>query len=161
MAWTSPRTWVSGEVPTATVFNTHVRDNLKAIGDPWTAYTPSLTGSGTTQGNASLTGAYVARGKTIDFWAMATLGSTSVIGSQVRLLLPFTAKATNQIGGLYGMFTNSGANFYLALPFLASTSTFGLAVIGTNGAAAATSATVPFTWSTNDIILASGTYEAA
>lgn len=29
MAWTSPRTWVALEVPTAATFNTHVRDNLR------------------------------------------------------------------------------------------------------------------------------------
>lgn len=28
MAWTAPRTWVTGEIPTAAIFNTHVRDNL-------------------------------------------------------------------------------------------------------------------------------------
>lgn len=28
MAWTTPRTWVAGEVPAAATFNTHVRDNL-------------------------------------------------------------------------------------------------------------------------------------
>lgn len=28
MAWSSPRTWVAAEVPTAAIFNTHVRDNL-------------------------------------------------------------------------------------------------------------------------------------
>lgn len=31
MPWTEPRTWVPGEVPGATEFNTHVRDNLRAI----------------------------------------------------------------------------------------------------------------------------------
>lgn len=31
MAWTTPRTWVSGEVPTASVMNTHIRDNLLHI----------------------------------------------------------------------------------------------------------------------------------
>lgn len=30
MAWTAPRTWVTGEVVTATMMNTHVRDNLLA-----------------------------------------------------------------------------------------------------------------------------------
>jgi hypothetical protein len=29
--WTPPRTWVTGEVPTAATFNTHVRDNLNSI----------------------------------------------------------------------------------------------------------------------------------
>jgi len=28
MAWTTPRTWVTGEVPTAVLMNAHVRDNL-------------------------------------------------------------------------------------------------------------------------------------
>lgn len=31
MAWTDPRTWSAGEIPTATIFNTHVRDNLNAL----------------------------------------------------------------------------------------------------------------------------------
>ena len=31
MAWTSPRTWVTNEIPTASIFNTHVRDNLFAL----------------------------------------------------------------------------------------------------------------------------------
>jgi len=31
MAWTAPRTWVSGEVPTAALFNTYLRDNQTAL----------------------------------------------------------------------------------------------------------------------------------
>lgn len=31
MAWTAPRTWVTGEVVTASQMNTHIRDNLLAI----------------------------------------------------------------------------------------------------------------------------------
>ena len=31
MAWTAPRTWVTGEVVTASVMNVHVRDNLLAL----------------------------------------------------------------------------------------------------------------------------------
>lgn len=31
MAWTAPRTWTDGEIPTAAVFNTHVRDNLAEL----------------------------------------------------------------------------------------------------------------------------------
>lgn len=33
MAWTAPRTWVVGEVVTASIMNTHVRDNLTALRD--------------------------------------------------------------------------------------------------------------------------------
>lgn len=31
MAWTTPRTWVASEVPTAANFNAHVRDNLNYL----------------------------------------------------------------------------------------------------------------------------------
>jgi len=35
MAWTEPRTWVSGEQTTAALLNTHLRDNLDSLGrDP-------------------------------------------------------------------------------------------------------------------------------
>lgn len=33
MAWTTPRTWTDGELVTAAIMNTHVRDNLNAIGN--------------------------------------------------------------------------------------------------------------------------------
>ena len=33
MAWTAPRTWVTGELVTASIMNTHVRDNLIAAGE--------------------------------------------------------------------------------------------------------------------------------
>jgi len=41
MAWTTPRTWVAGETPSASTFNTHVRDNLSWLysGDAWTNVT--------------------------------------------------------------------------------------------------------------------------
>lgn len=31
MAWTAPRTWVAGELVTASIMNTHVRDNFEAL----------------------------------------------------------------------------------------------------------------------------------
>lgn len=31
MAWTTPRTWVTGETPTAAQFNAHIRDNLNFL----------------------------------------------------------------------------------------------------------------------------------
>lgn len=43
MAWTTPRTWVTGELVTASLLNTHVRDNLnytKEIG-----YAKEVTGT--------------------------------------------------------------------------------------------------------------------
>ena len=31
MAWTTPRTWTDGEIPTAAILNTHITDNLNAL----------------------------------------------------------------------------------------------------------------------------------
>ena len=36
MAWTTPRTWVDGEVVTASIMNTHIRDNLNELRAPRT-----------------------------------------------------------------------------------------------------------------------------
>lgn len=44
MAWTSPATWSTGEIPTATKMNTHIRDNLDDLGYPGVGF---LTFSGT------------------------------------------------------------------------------------------------------------------
>ena len=42
MAWTAPRTWVAGEVLTAALLNTHLRDNLLALR---CSYATTLPGS--------------------------------------------------------------------------------------------------------------------
>lgn len=39
MAYTTPRTWTTGETPTATIMNTHVRDNLSYLYAPDDAWT--------------------------------------------------------------------------------------------------------------------------
>jgi hypothetical protein len=59
MAWTTPRTWTAGEVVTAAMMNTHIRDNLNVlktnIGDDGSiAMSPArarFAGSGTVAGN--------------------------------------------------------------------------------------------------------------
>jgi len=34
MGWTSPRTWVTGEIVTAAMLNEQLRDNFLYLGDP-------------------------------------------------------------------------------------------------------------------------------
>jgi hypothetical protein len=45
--WTTPRTWTAGEVVTAALLNTHLRDNLDAIDGPNGTFTPQFSTSGT------------------------------------------------------------------------------------------------------------------
>ena len=48
MAWTTPRTWTTGEVVTAAHLNTHVRDNLLALFTRRFPHTYSVMGTLTT-----------------------------------------------------------------------------------------------------------------
>lgn len=51
MPYSTPRTWITGEVVTAAEFNQEIRDNLGAIAPlgaaGWTSYVPTLTQSAT------------------------------------------------------------------------------------------------------------------
>jgi hypothetical protein len=66
MAWTAPRTWVTGEVVTAPIMNTHVRDNFNALsghahtgaaGDGSATAVMRLAGSNNTEGTTTSTSA--------------------------------------------------------------------------------------------------------
>jgi hypothetical protein len=52
--------------------NTHVRDNLKAIGDPWQAYTPSMTAT-TTNPTYTSSGGYMQAGGLVIGWFEVTI----------------------------------------------------------------------------------------
>lgn len=169
MAWTSPRTWVASEVVTAALLNTHVRDNLKALGDPWTAYTPAWTSSGTAPalGNGTITGAYIQTGKRIEFRIVLTMGSTTTFGTGTYdLSLPaFTASAgmgRASVGGT--AFDSSATSTYPIVGLIlasATTATLRAWPTTAGNALAAITPTVPFTFATSDVITISGTYEAA
>jgi hypothetical protein len=128
VSWTTPRTWVAGEIVTAAVMNTHLRDNFNALGD-WTAV--SFT-AGDYTGNGAMTWtveagdvqnlSYSKNGKriTVAFFVQnTTVGGTP--NSELRIAIPagFTAaKATitpivvNDNGSLvtgYAQVDSSGA----------------------------------------------------
>jgi hypothetical protein len=154
MAWTSPRTWVAGEKPTAATLNTHIRDNFKAIGDAWASYTP--TTSAITLGNGTLSGAYMEAGKFVTFRARFILGGTSAITGSPTFTLPVTGTARTFTGdALY--YDTSASAFFGGFAFNSGASS----VVLRSDASASLSSTVPFTWTTGDEILINGTYEAA
>lgn len=97
MAWTSPRTWLAGEVPPAATFNTHIRDNFKAIGDPWTAWAPTITAETGTFTTVSGAGRYLSAGKLTIFSLTITITNAGTASGGVRFPLPVTAQAA----GLY------------------------------------------------------------
>lgn len=169
MTWTSPRTWVSGEIVTAAIMNAHVRDQFAAIGDPWTAYTPSWTASTTnpTLGNGTLVGRYMQAGKYVTFSIVLTMGSTTTFGTGTYALsLPFTAGGAT--GGRFlmtgtGRDDSASSDFALTGIIAATTSSVSLRSMPTTAgnALAIVTQAVPTTWASGDIITISGTYEAA
>jgi len=71
MGWTSPRTFVTGEIETATIFNTHLRDNL--------IYLKGGAGTIAFDAGATFNGALVAAGLTSTLGLAASKAGASVI----------------------------------------------------------------------------------
>ena len=164
MAWSTPRTWSTGELVTAAIMNAHVRDNLNAafpLGvDAWTVYTPTLTNI--TLGNGILIGKYHRVGRTIHFRIKLTWGTTTSSSGNHIFRLPVAPHADYTINAHVANLTlhDSGTAVWNGTGFITSGSDF-LASYKSDTAATGVTATLPFTWTVNDQIFISGTYEAA
>jgi hypothetical protein len=161
MAWTSPSTWTTAAVVTAAQLNTQLRDNLKAIGDPWTSFTPVWTASTTnpTLGNGSKSGFYLQAGKLVVFKLRITFGGTTTSGAGgYSFTLPVAAVNTDQIptGGAI-VFDTSANDRRTRSCFINSPTTCG----AMDEAGVRVGGANPFTWANGDTIDCAGTYEAA
>ncbi len=160
MTWTTPGTAVAGQVLSAAFWNSNVRDNLKAVGDAWTSYSP--TWGGITVGNGTNSSAYIAAGKLIIFRAALTLGTTSSVTGQISVTLPVTA-FTAFPGSFFGTFQDSGTGWS---PCVIQPSATAITLYAYNSAstylqANITSSIVPHTWASTDVIYSAGIYQAA
>lgn len=159
MAWTSPKTWAADDVLTASDFNTHIRDNLKAATE-WTAYTPTwaATGGTPTIGNGTLTGRYLAAGDLCHFNLALTMGSTTSLSTHTAwtFSLPVTGAAT-AVAQVWAL--DAGTAYYGGAALIESGSTtISLLAIGTGSPYGYNQ---PFTWTpaNADRLVVSGTYE--
>lgn len=155
MAWTTPRTWVAGEKPAASTYNTHIRDNFDAIGDPWTSFTTTL--GAWTQGNGTLASAYMQAGQLVHFRIKLTVGSTTVAAGSANFTLPVNAVGTRVVAATTLFFDTSAGSYFGGWGFNTTASSLSVRT----DASAGLSSTVPFTWATGDELLVTGTYEAA
>lgn len=167
MVYTEPPLFAAGAALTAAQMNAYVRDNFKALGDAWTAYTPTWASSATQPvlGNGTLTGAYMRVGKLLAFRIALTMGSTTTYGTGTyQFTLPATprdhlwpvdgfatdASASNAMYPLRGFWSNSnGIVIMRTWPTTAG-----------NPLVAVTPAT-PFTFTTSDSIHLTGLVELA
>ena len=126
----------------------------------WQAYTPTLTN--VTIGNGTRIGRYARIGKTVCGYVKFTLGSTSSVTGRILISLPSTPN-TNDAVTFYGTFLDAGVANYLGMFEAIGTEiyTSGIFTNGTYANGAATSATVPFTWTNTDNFLVTFVYEEA
>jgi hypothetical protein len=164
--WTAtPRTWVAGEVPTATHFNENVRDFGRAFSDAWTLYTPTLTASTTSPTNWTQTGYYMQAGKLVHVKGTLTAGASMTAGSGTyRIALPVNASATlaNAVCNSTVNIYDSSANIAWSTPFAWIAAATYVQLQYANGAASVNiTNAAPWIWAANDIIQFAFTYEAA
>ena len=159
MAWNVPSIFTAVSVLTAAQLN-QIRDSLKAIGDPWTAFTPTMTN--VTLGNGTLAATYMQAGKFVQFRIKVTFGSTTAITGSPTFTLPVTAVGTRVVGGLVLMYNSSAASgnqYKVGGAFNSNTTT----LLIRDDASAVIGATAPFgeAWATGDELIITGDYEAA
>jgi hypothetical protein len=130
----------------------------------WEVFTPTYTAI--TVGNGTVTAKYAQHGKTIVGYWKFVLGSTSAIGTAPTITLPVTASSTALADTVIGTgsLADTGTVTYLGLAAFASTTTFSPKRVNTGTGFVTVSqitATVPFTWTTTDVIYLNFQYEAA
>lgn len=159
MAWNTPLTFMAGAKHTAAVLNAGIRDCLRALGDPWTAYDPAWSG---TIGNGTIAGRYRQVGKTIDFSIEIVGGSATVWPTGPTLTLPFT-RLSNVREAFLGTARIGTSSYPLYFEAATATTTLGIRADPTTAGAAlrTLSATVPAAWGAGDTLTVRGTYEAA
>ena len=157
MTWTAPRTWTDGETVTAVEMNAHVRDNLKAIGDAWAAYTPTFTNL--TLGASTVAANYSAAGKAIRYRGKLTLGAGFAITGQLRISLPAAHAAGEGAWpiGQVALYDTSAATYRWWFA-VGATSTD---ILFTDASDTRVTSTVPWTWAAGDIIRWETEYESA
>jgi hypothetical protein len=128
-------------------------------GGGWTSYTPTL--SNWTLGNGTLDARFSKIGKNVTVYFSFTFGSTSSIANFANLSLPVTAQS-----GAYESYGNcvmndSGVGIWVGGIYLTGGVAYPRAMISSGAYVQDTTvgATVPFTWTTNDLIRGLFTYE--
>lgn len=125
----------------------------------WTTWTPSLTNL--TLGSGTLTGRYRKRAKTLDFHFKFKYGAGSAVGTSPRFNIPSgltlhsSYVALEDIPCATVMLYDSGTANHLGTIRVFDNDTFEIMSVSTAGATPAeinTTSTVPFTWTTNDVI---------
>lgn len=126
----------------------------------WTAYTPTIGGTGWALGNGTVTGDYCQIGKTVHFRCVITWGTSSTFGTAaLQVGVPFAAVAASLLKFVANLRDASTGIEYNSLTAGASTSACVPQTIEAGGSAQSVTSTIPFTWADADVVRIYGTYE--
>lgn len=158
----SPRTWVIGELVTAAVLNTEIRDALTGIQAAWdsASWVPAAGWTAATTNPAIGNGAsfaWFARvGKTATFAGRIIPGSTTTFGAGAyTFALPVAPAAATMVVGTAMLFTGSAIYHGAALRNGSGMDLY------FHGAASRMSPTVPVTFANGHTLYFQGSYQAA
>jgi hypothetical protein len=128
----------------------------------WTSYTPTFTNW--TIGNASVTAKYCQIGKTVFVYAYIVFGSTTSISAYPFMSLPKNSVQTGFFTGVTTL-TDTGTAQYFGKVYIEGTADKVWFSIDNSGGTyvspSVPNSTTPFTWTTNDIVIMSFSYEVA
>jgi hypothetical protein len=170
VTFTTPRTWVAGEVVTAAMMNANIRDNMNAVTGASVAFGTAAsiwTASGTNPaiGNGTFNAWFRQDNKWVDITYIITMGSTTTYGSGTwQLGLPATARLlAGQLEGRAIDSSGSTTQGYAVTCDLTNTSLISLRCSPTvaGNVDRVLTSTQPFTWAVNDVLTVTGRYEAA
>lgn len=166
MAYTTPRTWVTGELVTAAMLNANIRDNENAafpLGvDAWTTFTPTFT-QGATITKTVTYAKYQRVGRLIVAQVLLAVTSAGTANTQIIVSLPVTGVGGgNQPIGVFYMSDTSTSPFnYMGFAAMVSTTTVSGIGSGFAGYMGATAGPGGVTLASGDSIGYSVMYEAA
>ena len=165
MVYTTPRTWVTGELVTAAMLNEQIRDNENAIvpngAGAWTAYTPTLTQSGAV--TKTVTSArYMKVGRMVTAVVYLTCTGSGTASNPVLIGLPVAAAAINLRVGV-GQIVDASAGFvaYNGIAEILTTTTVRLWPASTDSGDVLGNVVFTAALANNDQVHISVTYEAA
>jgi hypothetical protein len=126
----------------------------------WVAYTPTLTNITLGSGGTSAF-YYQVVGKTINVRGRITLGSTGSLGGVATFSLPVNAILSDQFWDGGAILNDSGTTFYPGMVRVGTSTATVLAYTSNMSYVTAvnTSATIPFTWGSADVINVGFSYE--
>lgn len=162
----SPPTFTSGQKTGVAAALNNLRDFVRAFSDPWTAYTPTVTASGTATSGWTQVGYYQQAGKLVVARFQVSAPASNLGSGTYRVALPvaaastYSASAGTPVGDVY--VEDAGIAGYFAIARLVNASYLQAFYLGASSTvASAVGATAPFTFGPGDFITGQITYEAA